>query len=58
MIEYKIGLKNMNWEKLVELYYQVDGVIGLGKKRDLDRIKISFENSFKVVTAWENDEII
>lgn len=58
MIEYKVGLEHIDWEKLVDLYDEVDGVIGLGRKRDLDRIKVSFENTYKVVTAWDNDKIV
>lgn len=58
MIKYKIGLEEINWDLLVELYYEVDGVIGLGKKRDLTTIKKSFLNSYKVVTAWDNNRIV
>ncbi len=58
MIEYKIGLEEMNWHLLVELYYEVDGVIGLGRKRDLITIKRSFLNSYKVVTAWDRNKIV
>lgn len=58
MIEYRVGLKDLDWEKLVDLYYEVDGVIGLGKKRDLERIKVSFENSYKVVTAWDGETLV
>ena len=58
MIEYRIGIEHVDWEKLVDLYDEVDGVIGLGRKRDLDRIKVSFENTYKVVTAWDNNKIV
>ena len=55
MIEYKIGIKHIDWDQLVDLYDEVDGVIGLGRKRDKERIKVSFENTYKVVTAWDKD---
>lgn len=58
MVIYKLGTKEIDWDSLVELYYDIDGVIGLGKKKDKDRIKISFENSYKVVTAWIDNEIV
>lgn len=58
MITYKSDIESIDWDQLVELYFQVDGVIGLGKKRNLERIKKSFTNSFKVVTAWEDGKII
>jgi len=48
----------MDWESLVELYCQTDGVIGLGRDRDLPRIRASFLNSHKVVTAWEGDRVV
>ncbi len=58
MIEFKIGTDVINWESLVQLYFEVDGVIGLGKEKDLITIKESFLNSYKVVTAWDRDQII
>lgn len=58
MIIYKTDLESIDWNSLVEMYYQVDGVIGLGKERNLERIKKSFLQSYKVVTAWDKDVIV
>ena len=58
MVVYKTGNEVIDWDMLTEVYFQVDGVIGLGKKRDTSRIKKSFANSFKVVTARDNGKII
>ncbi len=58
MITYKTGLENMDWEQLVELYYELDLVIGLGRKRNIDRIKTAFHNSYKVVTAWDSSKLV
>jgi len=58
MIEYKIGTDVINWESLVDLYFETDGVIGLGKAKNLPKIKEAFLNSYKVVTAWDGDKIV
>ena len=58
MIEYKEGLDEMNWDLLLELYYQVDGVMGYGRKKDLNTIKKSFLNSYKIITAWDDGVIV
>lgn len=58
MIVYKTSIDSIDWDSLLDLYDEVDGVIGLGRKRDIKRIKSSFINSYKVVTAWENDRIV
>ncbi|WP_207652682.1 hypothetical protein [Desulfosporosinus sp. FKA] len=33
-------------------------VAGYGQKKDYDKIKQAFKQSFKVVTAWENGNLI
>ncbi|MBT3188528.1 MAG: GNAT family N-acetyltransferase [Anaerolineae bacterium] len=58
MIEYKTGTEIINWESLVDLYFETDGVIGLGRERDLATIKKAFLNTYKIVTAWDADKII
>jgi GNAT superfamily N-acetyltransferase len=58
MIEYKNGPELIDWDSLVELYFATDLVIGLGKEKDLIKIKKAFLNSYKIVTAWEMDRII
>jgi len=58
MIEYKLGTEVINWDSLIKMYAEVDGVIGLAKKGDLARIKKSFLNTYKVVTAWDGDRIV
>lgn len=58
MITFKIGVDNLDWNLLVDFYHDNDGVIGLGKARDTERIKKSFLNSYKVITAWEDGVII
>ena len=58
MIEYKTGTDLINWDLLVDLYYETDGVVGLGKQRNLVKIKKAFLTSYKVVTAWDGEKII
>ena len=58
MIKYKTGTDVINWESLVQLYFETDGVIGLGKEKNLKKIKKAFLNTYKVVTAWDGDKII
>ncbi|THB76743.1 MAG: N-acetyltransferase [Desulfobulbaceae bacterium] len=58
MIEYKIGTDDIDWEGLRDLYGEVGLVGGLGKKRDLPKIREAFLISFKVVTAWDNQRLV
>ena len=58
MIEYKTGYEVIDWESLIDLYKAVDGVIGLANKGEVEVIKQSFQNSFKIVTAWDGDTIV
>jgi len=58
MIVYKTDFESINWDMLIQLYYEVDGVIGLAKNQNKARIKKSFLSSYKVVTAWEDDKIV
>jgi len=58
MIKYKTGTDVINWESLVQLYFETDGVVGLGKEKNLKKIKEAFLNTYKVVTVWDGDKII
>ncbi len=58
MIEYKTGTDVINWESLTQLFFETDSVVGLGKEKNLIKIKEAFLNSYKVVTAWDGDKII
>jgi len=58
MIKYIVGTDAISWEALVDMYAVTDGVIGLARKGESDKIKRAFLNSFKVVTAWDGDKII
>lgn len=58
MINYKIGYEVIDWSTLINMYIQVDGVIGLARKGDIETIKQSFKNSYKIVTVWDGDKIV
>lgn len=58
MIRYIEGIKELNWDLLVDLYNETDGVIGLGKRKDLPKIRRAFEKSYKTITAWDGKRII
>ena len=42
MIEYKIGLDGIDWNSLIQMYKEVDLVIGLARAGKIDKIKNSF----------------
>lgn len=58
MIEYKTGIDVIDWDSLLQLYVETDGVIGLARAGNLRKIKEAFLNSYRIVTAWGGDEII
>ncbi|KLU62943.1 acetyltransferase (GNAT) family protein [Peptococcaceae bacterium CEB3] len=58
MFAYKVGLECIHWEQLFGLYEDIGLVAGYGKKKDHDKIRRAFEQTYKVVTAWKNDSLI
>ncbi len=58
MITYKTGLDIIDWDSLIDLYCATDGVIGLARAGDLVRIQNAFKNSYRIVTAWDGDQIV
>lgn len=58
MITYVIEINNLDWEKLVDLYDETDMCIGLGRKRETEKIRRAFQNSYQTVTVWDSGVII
>jgi len=58
VIEYKTGIDVIDWDSLLQLYVETDGVIGLARAGNLDKIKEAFLNSYRIVTAWDGDRIV
>lgn len=51
-------LKEQDWIKLVDMYDKTNMFLGLGRSRDIEKIRRACEKSHKYVIAWDNDEII
>jgi hypothetical protein len=58
MVEYRIGIKGIDWTKLTELYGEVGLVGGFGRKKDQNKIREAFQVSDKVVTAWDKEKLV
>ena len=58
MLEYKIGTEVINWDALMQLYVETDGVVDLARAGDLPRIQRAFRNSERVVTAWDGERLV
>lgn len=58
MITYKTEISDLDWENLVDLYDVTNMCIGLGRKRETEKIRRAFQNSYRFVTAWDSDKII
>ena len=58
MIEFKTEIGNEDWEKLVDLYDETNMFIGLGRKRETDKIRRAVEKSYRIIVAWDNDKLI
>jgi aralkylamine N-acetyltransferase len=58
MVELKVGLEDMDWTALTELYGEVPLLGGHGKKREQKLVHAAFSASGKVVTAWEGRKLV
>ncbi len=58
MIAYKTKLQETEWEVLVDLYDETNMFIGLGRKRETEKIRRSYMKSHKYVVAYEGDKIV
>jgi hypothetical protein len=48
MIKYRTGTDVIDWESLVQLYYETDLVVGLGRAKNLEKIKKAFHNTYNL----------
>ncbi|MDR3682067.1 MAG: GNAT family N-acetyltransferase [Flavipsychrobacter sp.] len=51
-------MNSIDWPQLFDLYDIVGLVAGYGRKKDYVKIRTAFEHSYKVVTAWNNDNLV
>ena len=58
MISYRIGTEDIDWQQIAGLYRQVGLVGGLGERGDLEAIRKAFQNSYRVVTAWDDVKLV
>jgi aralkylamine N-acetyltransferase len=58
LIEYKTGFEGIDWNSLIDMYKEVDLVIGLARAGKVEKIKKSFKNTYKIITAWDDDQIV
>lgn len=58
MITYDTELDHIDWDQLIDLYGAVGLVAGNGKERQGDKIRLAFECSYQVVTAWDGGMLI
>ncbi len=58
MIEYINEIKDLDWEKLVDLYDETNMCIGLGRMRETEKIRRAYQKSYRYVTAWDSDRIV
>ena len=57
-IKIEFGTDNINWNQLFQLYKLVGLVAGNGKSGNVDNIKKSFLNSYKVVSVQIDEQIV
>ncbi len=58
MITYTTEIQSSKWEALVDLYDKTNMFLGLGRKRDIKKIRNAYESSYKFALAWENGKIV
>jgi ribosomal protein S18 acetylase RimI-like enzyme len=58
LIVYRIGVKDIDWIQLFDLYEKA-GLLGrFVKNNEFSKIQLAFESSYKVVTAWAGEMLI
>lgn len=57
-MKYYQGTDKIDWEQLTELYGEIGLVAGLGKTKNLEKIKEAFKNSYKVISAWDEKKLV
>ncbi|MEY4545047.1 MAG: hypothetical protein RL685_1242, partial [Pseudomonadota bacterium] len=58
MIRYERGTANVPWPELYALYDQVGLVANLAARREYAAIRTAFEQSFRVVSALDGDQLV
>ena len=58
MISYKLGSEYINWSELFDLYEKVGMLKRFIENREFDKIQFAFQESYKIVTAWDGKRLI
>ncbi len=58
MVSYKLGLEQINWSGLFNLYEKTGLLRRFIENKEFDKIQSAFQNSYKVVTAWDGNILV
>lgn len=58
MIKYTTEIRSTEWEALVDLYDETNMFLGLGRSRDIEKIRSAYQKSYKFALAWDGDKIV
>ena len=58
MIDYRTTIQDSDWEILVDLYDETNMFLGLGRQRNIKKIRRAYQNSYKFILAWDSDNIV
>lgn len=58
MISYKFGLEQINWPGLFNLYEKTGLLRRFIENKEFDKIQSAFQDSYKVVTAWDGNVLV
>lgn len=54
----KTELQEDEWIKLVDMYDETNMFLGLGRARDIDKIRRAYEKSYQYVVAFEDGQVL
>ena len=57
-MDYYQEINKIDWKQLTNLYEKIGFLAGLDKEKEEVKIKNAFSNSYKIVTAWDNDKLV
>ncbi len=58
MVSYKLGVADMDWSQLFNLYKRVGLLRRFIEGKEFDKIQSAFQKSYKVSTAWEGNILV
>jgi aralkylamine N-acetyltransferase len=58
VIVYQVGIKDINWQELLNLYEKAGLMKRFVQNKEYEKIKTAFERSYKVVTVYDGESLI